>query len=182
MAKTPFLTLVVFIIGFGAGYFYYDDHLPKVFSSDSETPTLNVCFSPEGHCEKLALHVIQSAQKEILMQCYSFTSKPIADALIKAFQHGIHVRILFDKSQLTAPYSQIHRLKKYGIDVQLDSPQGLAHNKIIIVDSRKLISGSYNFSRSAHTRNAENMIFIQDKSFATIYKNKWHKRFQQNKK
>ena len=47
ITKTPLLTLFVFIIGFGAGYLYYEDQLPAVFSSGTETPKLNVCFSPE---------------------------------------------------------------------------------------------------------------------------------------
>ena len=73
---------LLFIFGFASGYFYYEGQLPTVFSSETESPALNVCFSPEGQCEKLALHAIQSAKKEILVQCYSFTSRPISDALI----------------------------------------------------------------------------------------------------
>jgi len=65
---------LLFIFGFASGYLYYEGQLPTVFSSETESPTLNVCFSPEGQCEKLALHAIQSAKKEILVQCYSFSA------------------------------------------------------------------------------------------------------------
>ena len=65
--KHPLLALV-FAMGFGSGYVYYEDQLPTIFSSETKTPTLNVCFSPEGNCEKLALWAIDSAQKEVLVQ------------------------------------------------------------------------------------------------------------------
>lgn len=177
IAKTPLLTLLIFVVGFGAGYFYYEDQLPVVFSSETETPKLNVCFSPEGQCEKLALFAIEGAKEEILVQCYSFTSKPIANALIEASRRGVSVRILFDRSQFKAPYSQIHRLTKAGIKTKVDHIQGIAHNKVLIIDRSRLISGSYNFSAAANTKNAENMLFINDPNLAMIYKDQWWHRF-----
>ncbi|HBN22908.1 MAG TPA: hypothetical protein DD412_06705 [Holosporales bacterium] len=105
ITKAPLLTLMVFVIGFGSGYLFYEDQLPAVFSSETEAPKINVCFSPEGQCEKLALFAINQAQKEILVQSYSFTSKPISNALIEASRRGVSVRVLFDRSQLKAPYS-----------------------------------------------------------------------------
>lgn len=176
LAKTPLLTLLIFIFGFGAGYFYYEGQLPVVFSSENQAPKLNVCFSPEGQCEKLALFAINQAKKEILVQCYSFTSKPIADALIEASKRGVSVRVLFDRSQIKAPYSQIHRLKKAGIKTKVDYVQGIAHNKVIILDRSRLITGSYNFSAAANNKNAENMLFINDRETAQIYRKKWVER------
>jgi len=177
LAKTPLLTLSIFIVGFGAGYVYYEDQLPAVFSSETEAPKINVCFSPEGQCEKLALFALNQAKKEILVQTYSFTSKPIANALIEASRRGVSVKVLFDRSQLKAPYSQIHNLTKAGIKTKVDYVQGIAHNKVIIVDQSKLISGSYNFSAAANTKNSENMLFINDENLAMIYKDQWLKRF-----
>ncbi|NCP61842.1 MAG: phospholipase D family protein [Alphaproteobacteria bacterium] len=169
---------LLFLFGFTSGYFYYEGQLPTVFSSETESPTLNVCFSPEGQCEKLAVHAIKTAKQEILVQAYSFTSLPISDALIEAHRKGITVKILFDRSQLKAPYSQIHRLTKAGIKTKVDDVQGIAHNKTIIVDGARLITGSYNFSNAANVRNSENMLYINDKSLAAIYKDKWQERFK----
>jgi len=173
--KSPFL-FFVFFTGFASGYFAYEQNLPEVFSSTNNTPTLNVCFSPKGQCEKLAIRAIKSAQKEILIQAYSFTSKPIANELIKASKSGIVVKVLFDRSQLKAPYSQIHRLKKEGIKTIVDYVNGIAHNKTIIIDRARLVTGSYNFSKSANTKNSENMLYIKDKNLAKIYKDQWLQR------
>lgn len=176
LAKTPFLTLLIFIFGFGAGYFYYEGQLPVVFSSETQAPKLNVCFSPEGNCEKLAVIAIRKATKEILVQSYSFTSNPIADELIEASKRGVSVRVLFDRSQIKAPYSQINRLRKAGIKTKVDYVQGIAHNKVIIIDRSRLITGSYNFSAAANTKNAENMLLINDRETAQIYRKKWIER------
>ena len=92
------------------------------------------------------------------MQCYSFTSSPISDALIEAHNSGISVKVFFDRSQLKAPYSQIHRLTKAGISTKVDDVQGIAHNKTTIVDGTGLITGSYNFSKATNSRNSENML------------------------
>ena len=173
---------VLFLLGFSAGYLYYEQNIPTAFSSDINSENFTVCFSPEGRCELLAVKAIASAQDEILVQAYSFTSKPIANALIEAQERGVTVRILFDKSQLKAPYSQIHRLTKEGIDTKVDYVSGIAHNKTIIVDGERLITGSYNFSKAANSRNAENMLYINDKQLAKIYKKKWHERFQKRRK
>ncbi|MDP4840083.1 MAG: phospholipase D-like domain-containing protein, partial [Alphaproteobacteria bacterium] len=65
-----------------------------------------------------------------------------------------------------------------GIKTKVDDVQGIAHNKTIIVDGARLITGSYNFSNAANVRNSENMLYINDKSLAAIYKDKWQERFK----
>tara|TARA_R110002095_G_scaffold213308_1_gene203697 strand:+ start:681 stop:875 length:195 start_codon:yes stop_codon:yes gene_type:complete len=62
----------------------------------------------------------------------------------------------------------------------VDDVQGIAHNKTIIVDGARLITGSYNFSKAASSKNSENMLFINDKNLATIYKEKWQEQFKEH--
>ena len=174
--KHSFIALV-FALGFGSGYLFYESNLAIVPSITEQTPIMKVCFSPEGRCEKLAIKLIASAQKEILVQCYSFTSNPIASALIEAHKKGVVVKVLFDRSQLKAPYSQIHRLIDKGIIAKVDKVPGIAHNKIIISDGAELVTGSYNFSKAANVRNAENMLLIKDLGLVKTYREQWHKRF-----
>ena len=144
------------------------------------TVEMNVCFSPDGHCEDLIVQAIRQATQEILVQCYSFTSAHLADALISAQQRGVKVRILFDKSQLTSKFSQISRLKQQDISAQVDHTVGLAHNKIMIIDQMRVITGSYNFSTAANTHNAENLLYIHDPDLAQIYRTIWMQRVTQS--
>ncbi len=170
----------VFFVGVLFGVFLQEiDRSPSIpLTSESN---INVCFSPEGRCENVAVKAIQSAQEEILVQCYSFTSKPISDALIRAHHNGIKVRVLFDRSQLKAPYSRIHQLSNAGIETTVDYVSGIAHNKIILIDNSRVLTGSYNFSKAANNKNAENMLLITDETLAKTYKQKWNQRFQKAK-
>jgi hypothetical protein len=94
-----------------------------------DKPSINVCFSPEGNCLPIIIHAIDTAKSKILVHSYSFTSKDLANALIKAHRRGIKVKILFDRSQLTARYSQIHKMGEAGIECLVDPVPGIAHNK-----------------------------------------------------
>src|SRR5690606_23639802 len=82
--------------------------------------SLKVCFSPEGKCESLIVLQIRRAQSSIYVQCYSFTSKTIAKALVEAKERGVLVKVLTDKSQITDKHSQISWLKKQGIPIFVD--------------------------------------------------------------
>lgn len=107
---------------------------------------------------------------------YSFTSQPIADALVTAHHRGVDVRILIDKSQLKEKYSQLNYLSQSGLSLFIDSAQGIAHNKVMIFDDRYVLTGSFNFSKSAESRNAENIVIIDDASLAEIYQKNWEER------
>src|SRR5262249_32084253 len=139
---------------------------------------IQVCFSPEGNCEKLVIGAIQSAKKQILVQAYSFTSPSIAQALIDAHNRGITVKILFDQTQLKAHHSQIPAFQKAGIPIKVDKTAGLAHNKVILIDHSVILTGSYNWTRAANNKNAENLLLIHDSSLASIYEDNWLTRYQ----
>lgn len=62
-------------------------------------------------------------------------------------------------------------MKKKDIKVKLYNPAGLAHNKVIIFDNRLLLTGSYNFSKSADHRNAENLLFISGEGSEQVVQN-----------
>src|SRR5664280_1666932 len=64
-----------------------------------------VCFSPNGGCTETIVKKIDSATMEVLVQAYSFTSKPIAQALVNAKKRAVNVEAIMDKSQKTAKYT-----------------------------------------------------------------------------
>lgn len=135
-----------------------------------------VCFTPGENCTKEITDLINSAKKEILVQGYSFTSAPIAKSLSEAKKRGIVVRVILDKSQKTQKYSGLTYLSNNGIPVWIDYRPAIAHNKILIVDAEIVQTGSFNYTNAAQKRNAENIIIIQDKQLAGIYKKNWEKR------
>ena len=148
----------------------------KISSSTIETANIRACFSPEGHCTNLITSTIENAKSSILVQAYSFTCPQIATALAKAFERGVDVKILIHKSQLSNRHSQVSFLLNKGIPIFIDPAVGIAHNKTMIFDGRQTLTGSFNWSEAANTRNAENLLLIEDHSLAQIYKDNWEKR------
>jgi len=168
---------LIFFIGLGAGFWTSWSLQPELFTSDTPHRRAYVCFSPGSNCERLILKAIAQAKQAIWVQAYSFTSKPVAQALIQACRQGVDVRVLCDKSQFTNPHSVVPQLKQAGIEVAPDRVAGLAHNKILLIDKNRLLIGSYNFTNAANRSNAENLLYIQDPKLHKIYLDNWYKRY-----
>lgn len=135
--------------------------------------TLAVYFSPQGGATEAIVKELDQAKTSILMQAYSFTSAPIAKALVSAHERGVKVEILLDKIHLTAQYTSAPFVAKAGIPMEIDSAYDIAHNKIIIIDGEFVITGSFNFTKSAEDKNAENLLIIRDKATAEKYIQNW---------
>lgn len=123
--------------------------------------TVDVYFSPNGGATEAIVNEIESAKKEILVQAYSFTSKPIAKALVDARKRGIKIEAVLDKSQRKEKYTSADFVAHAGIPTYIDSTHAIAHNKIMIIDRSTLITGSFNFTKAAEEKNAENMLVMK---------------------
>jgi len=127
------------------------------FQADIKT----VCFSPGGNCTDVIIKEIDGATEEILIQAYSFTSAPIAKALVNAHKRGVKVEAILDKSQRTAKYTSATFLANSRIPTYIDAKHAIAHNKIMIIDRETLITGSFNFTKAAEEKNAENVLILK---------------------
>lgn len=107
------------------------------------------------------------------MQAYSFTSVPIAEALLDAHKKGVKVEAILDKSQRTEKYSSADFLANSRIPTRIDSAHAIAHNKVMILDEETVITGSFNFTKAAEEKNAENLLIIKDKGLAQKYLENW---------
>ena len=133
-----------------------------------------VAFSPEGQGQALVVHAIREAKHEILVQAYGFTNKAILKALVEAHKRGVMVKVILDKSNQSKRYSGATYVSNAGIPVWIDYRPAIAHNKVMIMDQRNVITGSFNFTKSAQTRNAENVLYIQGApSLAAMYVKDW---------
>jgi len=139
----------------------------------SAPSSIEVYFSPRGGCTEAIVRELGNAQSSVLVQAYSFTSAPIAKALVAAHQRGVRVEVLLDSSQKSDKYSEADFLANMGIPTRLDGQHAIAHNKVMIIDDRVVITGSFNFTRSAETSNAENLLVIRDAALAERYTANW---------
>lgn len=132
-----------------------------------------VYFSPKGGCTEAVVKNLDQAEKSVLVQAYSFTSLPIAEALVNAHKRGVKVKVLLDKSQRRGKGSKLELLVNAGIPVSIDTKHSIAHNKVMIIDGVTVITGSFNFTTAAGDRNAENLLVIRDKAVARKYRGNW---------
>lgn len=136
----------------------------------TETPSISAGFTLSGDHSALTmvLDTINSAKQHIDIAAYSFTSKPIAKALISAKERGVAIRVMADKKSNSGRYTAVTYLANQGIPVRLNEKYSIMHNKFIIVDGKTVETGSFNFSAAAAKSNAENVILI--KSLPTLAK------------
>jgi len=107
------------------------------------------------------------------MQAYSFTSAFIAKALVAAQKRGVKVEVILDKENFLEEFTQSRILRRGGVPVLLDGRHGIAHNKVIIVDDKTVMTGSFNFTKAAQEKNAENMLILQEPTLVRAYQKNW---------
>jgi len=138
-------------------------------------PTWQVAFSPPGGATQLVVDALAHAHQTVLVQAYSFTSVPIAQALVEAKRRGVKVEVILDKSQRTEHYSEADFLAHAGIPVRIDAVHAIAHNKVMVIDEETVITGSFNFTKAAEEHNAENLLVLHDAPLAAQYADNWQK-------
>ena len=135
---------------------------------------LHPFFSPNGGCTEAVVSALDTAKKTVLVQAYSFTSAPIAKALVDAKKRGVDVQVILDKSQRTERYTSATFLANEGVPTYIDSRHKIAHNKVMIIDGHTVITGSFNFTKSAEEGNAENLLVINNApELAARYAQNW---------
>ena len=147
---------------------------PKSRPIPVSSSEIEVFFSPHGGCTEAIVEALDKAKSSVLIQAYSFTSSPIAKAVVEAHGRGVHIEAILDKSQRTEQYSEADFLSHAGIRVLIDSKHQIAHNKIMIIDSNTVITGSFNFTKAADEHNAENLLIIRNKDLAAEYIDNWN--------
>jgi len=140
----------------------------------NNTPA-QVYFSPKGGCTKAIISELDKAKSEILVQAYSFASAPIAKVLLNAYKRGVKVEVILDKSQRAERYTAATFLVHSGIPTYIDDMHAIAHNKIMIIDRDTVITGSFNFTKAAEDKNAENLLIIKDGKLAKEYLHNWER-------
>ena len=141
--------------------------------------TVEVAFSPNGGVTDVVVNAINEAQKSIRVQAYTFTSAPIAKALLAAQKRGVDVKVILDKSQETEKYSSVNFFADNNIPVKIDSDFQIAHSKVMIIDDINVITGSFNFTKAAEAKNAENLLVVRgNKELASYYVKNWEWRWE----
>lgn len=157
-----------------------------VTAKNSELPlassaVLQVGFSPGPGGLRVVLNMINGAQGEIRLAAYSFTSPEIVRALIAAKKRGVDVQVVADKkgnATNSASRQALNLLTNNGIPVRLNGNFAILHDKFIVADRFHVQTGSFNYSRSAESRNSENVLALWNvPELAKQYLKHWESRY-----
>jgi phosphatidylserine/phosphatidylglycerophosphate/cardiolipin synthase-like enzyme len=141
---------------------------PGFARSDAAAPDgakVEVAFTPGDDVAGMIVRRIGQARRSVQMQAYLFTDRRIANALLAARKRGVEVEIVGDAAQqASGGLPHLKALARAGARVFLDAGHAAAHDKVLILDgageSAAVITGSYNFTVSAQSRNGENVVVI----------------------
>ena len=135
----------------------------------------DIGFSPGGTSLEVVLKGIRSAKTSIDVASYSFTSKPIATALLDAHKRGVKVQVVADR-KANQRYSAVTFLANEGVPVRLNSHYAIHHHKFMVIDGENLETGSFNFTAAATNKNAENVLLLWHlKPLAETYRQEWQR-------
>ncbi len=134
-------------------------------------------FSPGDDGRRRITGLLSGARKSIDICVFTITDDRISKAILEAHQRGCQVRIITDNDKANDRGSDIDRLEKAGIPVRVDRTHYHMHHKFALFDRNKLLTGSYNWTRSAATSNQENFIVTDDARllgpFAELFDKLW---------
>lgn len=146
-----------------------------IFFGSVRAQAAEVCFTPGDDCTSLVVRELGAAKKTVRVQAYSFTSAPIAKALVDASHRGVRVEVILDRSNRTGRYSGLTFLTNAAVPTSIDAKHAIAHNKVMIIDEATVITGSFNFTKAAQEHNAENLLVLRDAGLAAKYTANWRK-------
>jgi len=130
---------------------------------------IQIYFSPEDHVLDHMIPVVSSATKSIHFMAFSFTDYPLAKAMLDRASAGVDVSGVFEKVGSETDSSELHTFFCAKVPARQDGNPKFLHDKVIIVDNRLVISGSFNFSTNATESNDENVMIIDNPQIANLY-------------
>lgn len=134
-----------------------------------------VYFSPGKDCKVAILTEIGSALNNLDICVFTISDNEICRKIIERHKRGVKVRIISDNEKQHDRGSDIDELSRAGIEVKIDNTRHHMHHKFAVIDNEKVITGSYNWTRSAEVYNHENIIVLNDKKVTEAYKDEFKK-------
>lgn len=143
---------------------------------------LAIYFTPPAGAASGLIKQIDGAKKSIKVMAYGFTATNLAEALVRAKRRGVDVGLIQDKKSAQNNRETLPILLAAGIDVRSDGKHAIQHNKVMLIDDDIVITGSYNFTKSAEKRNAENIMIVRSSYAGKRYTDNWKSHWDHSEK
>ena len=144
---------------------------------------IETIFSPEGSIKESLLKEVDSTTSTLELAIHEITSFDLAQAIVKAKQRGVKVRIMADSKQAKAKSSRITFLIKQGISVKVlgGKEKGVMNHRFTILDGKKVLTGSFDWSETSEKWNYENVLIIRDSEVVASYQREFDRLWREKR-
>ena len=139
-----------------------DAHPPKGEASEAY-------FSPGNDCLDAILRAFEGARERVDVCVFTITDDRIRDAMLRAKRRGVALRVITDNDKALDEGSDVKALERAGVAVRIDLTEAHMHHKFALFDARRILTGSYNWTRSAANFNAENVLVTADPTLVRAF-------------
>ena len=167
---------------------FLDDMFGDHTVPETPNPDINIegsrvetFFSPDDGVADHLYEILADATDSIYFMAFSFTTDDLGEVIRAQAENGLDVAGVMEEQQVNSNIGTEYDLfKQAGLKVFLDGNEGQMHHKTMIIDGQIVVTGSYNFSRSAETRNDENLIVIYNKQIADFFMGEFQRIYTQS--
>jgi mitochondrial cardiolipin hydrolase len=131
--------------------------------------TSHAFFSPGDDCLNAIVESVDEAMKSIKICVFTISDNRISEAIIRAHKRGLSIKIITDNKKLHDTGSDIRELAARGLEVRIDKTRSHMHHKFAIFDEARVLTGSYNWTRSAALYNHENILITDNFTIVQDY-------------
>ena len=122
---------------------------------------INSYFTPDENYQEIILNYIENAEEEIKVMIFTFTDSKIAQALADSYKRGVEVKVITETFQSGSRWS-VYGDYQNELPFILDKNYKTFHHKLFLIDDKYILTGSYNFTKSALEYNDENAVIISE--------------------
>ena len=157
------------------------DKIPNPIVTLRDGTVVENYFATHDHVAKHVIDAIEASNQSLHFLAFSFTHDGISKAMLTRAQAGVELQGVFEKSETTNNYSEYARMVKAGTPVEVykdGNPHNghhLLHHKVIVIDGKKPIAGSFNFSTNADKSNDENLVIIHSPEVSKLFEDEFQR-------
>ena len=149
-------------------------------SSSGSGPAEGVCFSPEEACDERLSAFIRSAKVSVDVAVFDINLDQVVHQILVQSKK-IPVRVLVDRRQSRGRHSLVPLMIQAGAKVRTGYQRGIMHHKFVIVDGRRLMTGSFNFTNGAAFKNQENQVYLGSPSIVERFKRRFNQSWSEGR-
>lgn len=140
---------------------------------------MEALFFPSEDSYQRVIQVLKGAKQSLDICVFTITDDRITDVLFRHQEAGLPIRVITDDDKAADLGSDVIDLARQGMSVRFDNSPDHMHHKFAIIDRRLLLTGSFNWTRSASLRNQENLIITDQPALVASFQQEFDKLWHQ---